>query len=310
MEQAIQQFRPSLKPSSIKQYTRNLNALFKVLPKEDPFNQNNIKLIEDNLKGKSYLTLRNYYTAIIIYLQLNKKDEQLIKQYTKIRDSLNQQYVEENKTGKISEAQSDKFIEYDKFVKMIRDLKTLNNALIKTNKVYNHEEYKRYTAYVVFEMLSRFPTRLDMAGMKYLNKKSYNLLTEEEKKHNNYLIKDGAKLFFSYNDYKTSGKYNEVTIDVPADLKKILDTFIKSRKIKFNDILFTYKNGGPIDRTEMSRLLGDVSEEFVGVRLGTTIIRKIIASHEFLDTKKKQDQLAKNMMHSTNMQNLVYIKEK
>ena len=308
MEQNLRNFRPNLKPSTIKQYARNLNALFKVLPKEDPFND--IKLVDDKLKDKSYLTKRNYYTAIIIYLQSHKKDEELIKQYTKIRDSLNQQYVEENKTGKISEAQSDKFIEYPKFVKMIKDLKTINNALIKTNKIYNHEEYTRYTAYVVFEMLYRFPTRLDMAGMKYLNKKLYNLLTEEEKKHNNYLVKDGGKLFFSYNDYKTSGVYNEVTIDVPADLKKILNAFIKSRKITFNDILFTYKNGGPINRNEMSRLLGDISEEFVGVRLGTTIIRKIIASHEFLDHKKKQSALAANMMHSTATQNLIYIKEK
>jgi hypothetical protein len=308
MEQNLRNFRPNLKPSTIKQYSRNLNALFKVLPKEDPFND--IKLVDDKLKDKSYLTKRNYYTAIIIYLQSHKKDEELIKQYTKIRDKLNEQYITENQTGKISESQSDKFIEYPKFIKMIKDLKTMNNALIKTNKIYNHEEYKRYTAYVVFEMLFRFPTRLDMAGMKYLNKKLYNLLTEEEKKHNNYLVKDGAKLFFSYNDYKTSGVYNEVTIDVPADLKKILNTFIKSRKIKFNDILFTYKNGGPVDRTEMSRLLGDISEEFVGVRLGTTIIRKIIASHEFLDHKKKQSALAANMMHSTATQNLIYIKEK
>jgi hypothetical protein len=149
-----------------------------------------------------------------------------------------------------------------------------------------------------------------MAGMKYLNKKSYNLLTEEEKKHNNYLVKDGSKLFFSYNDYKTSGKYNEVTIDVPADLKKILNAYIKFRKLKFNDILFTYKNGGPISRNHISELLGDISMEYVGVRLGTTIIRKIIASHHMLDSKKKQKELSKNMMHSPATQDLIYIKEK
>jgi hypothetical protein len=308
MEQTIQQFRPNLKPSTIKQYTRNLNALFKVLPKEDPFND--IKLIEDKLKGKSYLTLRNYYTAIIIYLQLHKKDEELIKQYTKVRDELNEQYVQENKTGKISEAQSDKFIEYDKFMKMIKDLKGYINWAIKSDIPYSNDFHKKYTAYVIFEMLSRFPTRLDMAGMKYLNNKSYNLLTEEEKKHNNYLVKDGAKLFFSYNDYKTSGKYNEITIDVPADLKKILNAYIKFRKIKFQDILFVYRTGGPLSRTAVGELLAEISLEFIGVRLGTTIIRKIIASHEFLDHKKKQSALAANMMHSTATQNLIYIKEK
>ena len=310
MEQTIRNFKPNAKPSTIKSYMLHLNNALKVLPKEDPFNQNNIKLLDDKLKDKSYLTKRNYYNPIIVYLQATKAEAGTIAKWMENRDKLNEQYIQENKTGKIFESQAEKFIEYDKFVKMIRDLKTLNNALIKTNKVYNHEEYKRYTAYVVFEMLSRFPTRLDMAGMKYLNKKSYNLLTEEEKKHNNYLIKDGAKLFFSYNDYKTSGKYNEVTIDVPADLKKILNTFIKSRKIKFNDILFTYKNGGPVDKTEMSRLLGDVSEDFVGVRLGTTIIRKIIASHKNLHYKKEQEQLAKNMMHGVQTQNLIYVKEK
>lgn len=308
MEETIQNFRPKLKASTIKQYTRNLNALFKVLPKEDPFND--IKLIEDKLKGKSYLTLRNYYTAIIIYLQSHKKDEELIKQYTKVRDDLNQKYVEENKTGKISDSQSEKFIEYDKFMKMIKDLKGYINWAIKSDIPYSNDFHKKYTGYVIFEMLRRFPTRLDMAGMKYLNKKSYNLLTEEEKKHNNYLVKDGAKLFFSYNDYKTSGVYNEITIDVPADLKKILNAYIKFRKIKFQDILFVYRTGGPLSRTAVGELLAEISLELIGVRLGTTIIRKIIASHEFLDHKKKQSALAANMMHSTATQNLIYIKEK
>lgn len=310
MEQTIRNFKPNAKPSTIKSYMLHLNNALKVLPKEDPFNQNNIKLLDDKLKDKSYLTRRNYYNPIIVYLQATKADAGTIAKWIENRDKLNEQYIQENKTGKIFQSQAEKFIEYDKFIKLIKDMKSYVNVLQKINKNYTNEDHRTYMAYVIFEMLSRFPTRLDMAGMKYLNKKSYNLLTEEEKKHNNYLIKDGAKLFFSYNDYKTSGKYNEVTIDVPADLKKILNTYIKFLKLKFNDILFTYKNGGPISRNHMSELLGDISENFIGVRLGTTIIRKIIASHKNLNYKKEQEELAKNMMHGVQTQNLIYVKEK
>ena len=308
MEQTIQQFRTHLKPSTIHAYVRNLNYLFKILPEKDPFND--VKLIEYAIKDKHYTTKRNYYNSIVIYLQAYKQDQELIKKYAALRDTLNEQYVNENKTGKISDAQADKFIEYDRFIKMIKDMKTYVNWLMKSTKTYTNEDHKKYTAYVIFEMLSRFPTRLDMVNMKYLNKKSYNLLSEEEKKHSNYLVKDGTKLFFSYNDYKTSGKYNEVITDIPPDLKKILNGYIKFRKIKFQDILFVNLKGSPIGKNRMIELLGEASEEFAGVRLGTTIIRKIVASHHFLDHKKAQDELSKKMMNSTAMQNLVYVKEK
>ena len=310
MEQTIRNFKPNAKASTIKSYMLHLNNALKVLPKEDPFNQNNIKLLDDKLKDKSYLTRRNYYNPIIVYLQATKAEAGTIAKWIENRDKLNEQYIQENKTGKIFESQEDKFIEYDKFMKMIKDLKGYINWAIKSDIPYSNDFHKKYTGYVIFEMLSRFPTRLDMAGMKYLNKKSYNLLTEEEKKHNNYLVKDGAKLFFSYNDYKTSGKYNEITIDVPADLKKILNAYIKFRKIKFQDILFVYRTGGPLSRTAVGELLAEISLEFIGVRLGTTIIRKIIASHKNLNYKKEQEELAKNMMHGVQTQNLIYIKEK
>lgn len=309
MEQLIQEFKPSAKPSTIKAYVRNLNALLKIIP-DDKDQFRHVGLIESALKDKSYLTRRNYYNAIIVYLQASKEEAGLINNWIERRDKLNEQYVNENKTGKISESQSEKFIEYPKFIKMIKDLSSYVKFMIKSDKSYTNSDHKIYTAYVIFEMLLRFPTRLDMAGMKYLNKKSYNLLTQEEKIHNNYLVKDGAKLFFSYNDYKTSGVYNEVKIDVPADLKKILNAYIKFRKLKFNDILFVYRTGGPLSRTAVSDLLAEISMEYVGVRLGTTIIRKIVASHHMLDSKNKQKELSKNMMHSPATQDLIYIKEK
>ena len=40
------------------------------------------------------------------------------------------------------------------------------------------------------------------------------------------------------------------------------------------------------------------------------MMRKIVASHYFLETKKAQEELAEKMMHDVSTQNLVYVKEK
>jgi len=45
-------------------------------------------------------------------------------------------------------------------------------------------------AWVLFNMLSRIPTRNDASNLLYITQKAYKKLTDEEKQKNNYLVNE------------------------------------------------------------------------------------------------------------------------
>ena len=70
----------------------------------------------------------------------------------------------------------------------------------------------------------------------------------------------------------------------------------------------------PETPNELSKLLIKISETYIGKRVSTTLIRKIVVNHKFSDPeykKKKAEQaaFAKKMGHSVKTQDEVYNKK-
>jgi len=138
-------------------------------------------------------------------------------------------------------------------------------------------------------------------------------LTEEDRKNNNYLVKEKSKMYGIYNDYKTSNKYGEKIIEIPKDLEKIINAYIRATNKKVGDVLFVNSVNTPLSRNQISQLLIKTSKLYLQKNISTTIMRKIVASYhfgdkEFQEKKKEQAVLAHNMSHSTSVQDKVYIK--
>lgn len=234
-------------------------------------------------------------------------DKDTIEKYNKVRDDLNDKYVEENSKGVISEKQKSNFISLSELNGMI---KSMGNDLVKLDykkKELNNQGKSLLQAYTIFNIHKQLPLRNDLSGMMSITKRNYNKLTDAEKKENNYLVIEKNKMFMVLNKYKTSKKYEELDIDIPKDLEKILRTYIR---INGSGVLF--KNGGdqPISRNGISQLLLKYSKKYLNKNISTTMLRKIVLSDKFADLKQEQKKMSKITGHSVDTMNNVYIKEK
>ena len=319
--EAISKARPHLKTNTIKQYETHLNKLKKLFDTDNYDFLSDIEEVQEKLKDKAYTSRRNSYNAIIVLLMaLNHDDKytELIEKYDKIRNELNSQYDEEMSSGKISEKQKNNFVEYEKIEEMI---KTMENEIkskgLKKKSELTGKDKELLMVYTLYNMLIRIPTRNDMSGQKLISKTQFNKLTDEDKKTTNYLVKEKNKMFGVYNEYKTSRKYGQKIIDIPKDLEKILNMYIRKTGKKVGDVLFVSSTGNPLSRNMISQLLMKTSKKYLnGASVSTTLMRKIVASKhfgegsEFAELKEKQKELASKMGHSVATMEKSYIKEK
>ena len=310
----IQKARPNLKPNSIKQYEAHLKKLQKIYDTDNYDFLSSPSDVMDKLSDKHYTSIRNTLNAVIILLMaLNHDDKynKLIGDYQKERDKLNDKYLEDQQSGKISEKQKKNFAELSEIQSMINKMeKEIKEKEIKKKTSLKVKERELMMVYTIYNILIRIPTRNDMAGMELITKTGYNKLTEDQKKNTNYLVKEKSKMFFVLNEYKTSKKYGQKNIDIPKDLEKILRSYIKVMDKKPGDVLFTSSTGNPISRNSISQLLMKTSKNYLDKSVSTTMMRKIVVSDKFGAMIEEQKKLADAMGHDVNTQNLVYIKEK
>lgn len=316
----IQKSRPNLKPNSIKQYEAHLKKLQKIYDTDNYDFLSSPSDVMDKLSDKHYTSIRNTLNAVIILLMALNHDEKynkLIGDYGKERDKLNDKYLEDQQSGKISEKQKKNFAELSEIQSMINKMeKEIKEREIKKKSSLKVKDRELMMVYTIYNILIRIPTRNDMAGMELITKTGYNKLTEDQMKNTNYLVREKSKMFFVLNEYKTSKKYGQKNIDIPKDLEKILRSYIKVMDKKPGDVLFTSSTGNPISRNSISQLLMKTSKNYLNKSISTTMMRKVVASHhfgpdsEFGKLKAKQEKLADAMAHDTATQNLVYVKEK
>ena len=213
---AISKDRPQLKTNTIKQYEIHLKKLKKLFSADDYDFLSNPDEVMKKIEANHYTSQRNTLNAVIILLlALNhdKKYDELIKDYQKRRDKLNDKYLEDNANGKISSSQKNNFVNLEEIKKMT---KTMENEIksqgLKKKENLTGKEKELLMVYTIFSMLVKYPVRLDFAGMKLISKTQYNTLKEDDKKLGNYLIDEKGKLTMIMNEYKTSKKYQKDTM--------------------------------------------------------------------------------------------------
>lgn len=307
LKEVIKKSRPSIKDSTIKSYEANLNKLKKMFDSDNYNFLKDVDKVMEKIGDKHFTTIRNYLNAIIILLlALNHDDEykELLKEYQSKRDDLNQQYEDENATGKISDKQKENFIPYEDLVKMINEMgKDLKGF---KKRELSAKDKMLLQIYIIYQIHIRLPMRNDLSGMEAINKRTYNKLSEEDKKAKNYLVIEKGKMFMVLNKFKTQSKYEELRFDVPKDLERLLRSYLK---INGMGVLFKSSTGKALTRNQLSQLLIKFSKKYIGKSISTTMLRKIVLSHKFGDLKKEQEEMSKITGHSVGTMNNVYIKE-
>jgi integrase len=134
----------------------------------------------------------------------------------------------------------------------------------------------------------------------------------EDKKFN-YL--DVKKKQFIFNVYKTAKeetkKNGSLIIDIPEDLMKVLETYIKFHPLKKqttkgdNIPFLVYYNGEPLNKVNtITRILNKI----FGKNIGASMLRHSYLSYKYGDLQKEQEKDAKAMSHNV-MTQKDYIKQ-
>ncbi len=302
VQEKIKTLRPNLKTNTIKQYEAQLKKLQKL------FDTNNYKFLDDPKKVEEkinhlhYTSRRNVYNAVIILLLALDKDKELIDTYGDMRDELNKQYQDEQASGKISEKQKENFVDIEEIYKMLEQMEKDIKPLKKKDTL-NQNERQLIKAYTIFSSLVRIPVRNDLAGLIFINKTTYNKLTDKEKEENNYMVQLKNNLQYIFNEYKTAKKYKENVIDIPKDLQKILRMYMKINNYKVGDVIF------PLSKNGLTQLLTKYSMKYMNKKISSTMIRKSYLSSKYSDMKKEMEADSKIMGHSVATAQKVYVKD-
>ncbi len=311
----IKEARPNLKDSSINIYIRNLNKLKKIFNEKDYKFLENHEDVEKILEDLSYLTVRNYYNAIIVLITaLNGFDDELVDQYTVMRDELNEKYNKENtETNKISSKQEQNFITYNEVVdmlnKMADDLRILK---IKKKKDIGVKERSLLQIFVIFNIYLYIPLRNDVADLIKIQKREFNKISDDNKKENNYIVFENNNMFFSIGKYKTDKIYSTKIIEIPKELQKVIRFWKRTSIYNDSEYLFLSATGKKLTRNELSQLMIRFSKLYLNdkAQLSTTMMAKITMSHHLGELKKKQEEMSKQRGTSINTINNIYIKER
>ena len=298
---------------TIKMYISNINKLYKILGNEEDMEDldwlTDVEKITDILSDKHFTTLRNYLNSIIVSLQVAEYPQELIKEYQSIRDEFNDKYIKENSTGVISAKQEENFVTMDEINGVIKEMKEEIDSKKLFRKDISPKEKALVQMYVIINILTQYPFRNDLAGMKLIKKKGFNNLSMDEKKKNNYLLQDKNDFYFILNEYKTQAKYGEKKIKVEKNnLPSLLRKYIP---LLDSEYLFVSSTGKPISRNSLTQLLSKTFEKYLGKKISTTLLRKIYMSSKYdpkLNAEMEKD--AEILGHSKETGQLIYTKSK
>ena len=293
----IKNEKPNLKPNSINQYVRCIKTLHNKILGENVESDNfdylkNPQVLREHLSGYHFTTARNYYTAVITLLETEEpRDKNVIREYTNIVKSTNNEYKEQNKKGFISVKQSDNFVSVEKVDELIKKLKD--------NKID--------MGYIIFSILKHHHIRNEIATLVKIPLKEYKRLKENDKKDKNYLVIGSRKIFISRNGFKTNKQYGEIVFDITNKaLEKDIRKYIKTLD---SDEVFPFPQNKTTDkRQQLSNYMIYLSEKYIGVKISTTLMAKIMLSHKHLENKQAQEKDSSERGHSVSVQNDVYIK--
>jgi len=297
---------------TVNMYIANIKKLYKILGNDDEMEDldwlTDVEKVTDILSDKHFTTLRNYLNSIIVSLQVTEYPQELIKEYQSIRDEFNDKYIKENSTGVISAKQEENFASMDEINGVIKEMKEEIDSKKLFRKDISPKEKALVQMYVIINILTQYPFRNDLAGMKLIKKKAFNNLSMDEKKKNNYLLQDKNDFYFILNEYKTQAKYGEKKIKVEKNnLPSLLRKYIP---LLDSEYLFVSSTGKPFSRNALTQILSKTFEKYLGKKISTTLLRKIYMSSKYQGTKEEMEKDAEILGHSKETGQLVYTKKK
>ena len=309
LKKAIDEKR-NIKPNSLNAYLINIKKLHKKVEGNEEYkNIEFLKKYEKVIKALEEFKLstqKNYLAGIIVSLDaLNTKGkyEELLKKYREYLEEIHKKYIEDYENGEKSEKQKKNWA-------TMAELKKVMNSIfrdIKERELFRKTELnkkqlllmQKWVIANLFLNEDNPPTRLDYAPMEIINKEEYDKLENEEKKENNYLvISSRNKKMFSFNEYKTSGKYGLNEVPVGKKLNSVLNIWLR-----FNDTdsLLLNTKLEPLSANGLGKEIKKIFSP-LNKNISVNMLRHIFISEKYPNIDDEKEKDAKKMGHSKEQQ--------
>jgi len=306
IENIIALVKPNLSPTTVKKYIGFVKKLNKLVSNEDEVKDTNFlddyDKINEVLQSIKEANRKNYYTIILILLD-DKKDTELYEKYNKakMQNNLFLKTKKEDINVVNSQTQQDKIIsieEYDKLIEL-------------TNK---DPKYKMDN--LIFNILRYYPIRNEIGSFKLIGLEMYNKHKKSDiELKENFIVIGKRKIIMYRTNYKTANKYGNIENDiVERDLKKSIRDYVNDFNKGEGDYFFLNNNNEAYSHDAISLRLANTSNKFIGVKLSSSSIFKILLANKKGSTKEITDYIV-NMSRirptdpKTVLQNYVYEKK-
>lgn len=291
LKEELKKLRPNLSDGSIKTYSSILRNLHKKVFENQEIEKSNFnesKKVLDHLKDMPANKRKTILSALVV---LTDKDE-----YKNVMNGDVSDYNEEIRKQEKSVTQRENWIETDEirevFNRLENDAKILFKKQNKTNA-----DIQQIQSYIIVSLLGGvfIPPR---RSLDYCSMKIRNINKDED----NYINKNK----FIFNRYKTAKTYGQQDLEIPQQLKNILNRWIA---INDGEYLLRDKNGNQMTSTKLNQYMNRI---FGGKKIAVNSMRHTYLTDKYKQTSEENKKLAKDMAEmgsSTNMAD-TYIKLK
>ena len=300
-EELIRADRPDIKDNSLRAYLISLRKMNENKALENLTFLKDYENIIKFLEKFKLPTKRNYISSILVVLRAyNKRSyDDVLQKYREYLTGLNEQYNNEIYTHQKNLNQKENWTDLHSLKKglrlyqnRIRDLDLFN-----IDKKLNSKQLNIIQSYLVVALYTlQPPVRLNYSDMKIIKNE------DDIEEGKNYLLnKSRNKKQFIFQDYKTSKKHGKIVQPINKELNTIINKWLKVNK---TDNFLIDQKGHPMNANQLGKFITKAFD-FTHKKITLNLLRHVYISENIdLEAIKKGQQLAKDMHHSTGVQEM------
>lgn len=298
----------NLSDASIKLYISQLVRLNDDKPFKNLTFLKSVSDIMERLNKYKENTQKSYLSAIEAILSLDKKkNSKIYDEYKNKLDEMKKNYNESNK-NETNDKENNNWVSWEEVIEIKKDLLE-KVKLLEKKKVLNNKDYNNLLKAFVLSLYTDIPPRRNQDYLLCYIVSENKKLSDDK----NYLIiKDDKFIFNKYKTARSSGS-QEVEFKDNNDFKYILGVYLKYhpqyKKNKEVPLLVDANSNQFKFVNSITRLLNSIFKK----KVGASMLRKIYLTNKYgdkLELLKEMKDLSKDMGHSLNAQQGIYVKNK
>ena len=298
----IMKLRPALKSNSAKTYANGINTLHrKINPDTEltdlSFLSKNVEKVLSVIETYKPTTRKNMLNAVIVSMD-EGVPQAVVKRYEKLRDKYNKQYEDEQEENNKNRKQSQNWVEWPKFQKMVEYFgKEVRRLKLRRRDSLSDEELRLLGDYVLMRVYEDLPMRNDVHDMRVTTEADYK---KNGDKKFNYLLRSRNNYTIVLNNYKTAKAYGEKRIQVEGRLATLLRDYLKLQTSGW--LFVNEKTGKPQDSLSITKRIQRITKDRLGKNAGSNMLRHSYLSHKYGENMKDMKKDSHIMGHSLKTQ--------